>query len=189
MCREKTCSRMTGRARRYCPRNGKEGVDGSSPSEGFSETPANRAFWLSGVSTDPERRTHFGHSLASRTIRTAQFRLFSRMHWANLRRSASGWVLPSKRPGGCKSLHAPMVFFHAAVLGSSAEPLSIPYANSPDASGSGNSLTPFSRMHSANFTAFSWLAAFVLPALPFSAGALETAHADQGDHGKGGQRP
>jgi hypothetical protein len=29
------------------PSNGKEGVDGSSPSEGFAELPANRAFGLS----------------------------------------------------------------------------------------------------------------------------------------------
>jgi hypothetical protein len=48
-----------------------------------------------------------------------------------------------------------MAFSHAAELGSSDEPLFIPEANVPDASGSGNSLTPWSRMHSANFTAFS----------------------------------
>jgi len=49
-----------------------------------------------------------------------------------------------------------MAVFHAVLLGSSDEPLSTPsIVNPPDASGSGNSLTPLSRMHSANFTAFS----------------------------------
>ena len=58
-------------------------------------------------------------------------------------------------PGGCRSLHALMAVFHAAVLVSSDEPFTTPsMVNSPDASGSGNSLTPLSRMHSANFTAF-----------------------------------
>jgi DMSO/TMAO reductase YedYZ molybdopterin-dependent catalytic subunit len=63
------------------------------------------------------------------------------------------------------------------------------------------SLTPCSRMHSANFTALSRSVAFllppllapaalpVLPVLPFSARSVRTARADQGDHGKGGQRP
>ena len=45
---------------------------------------------------------------------------------------------------------------NAGVLGSSDEPFAIPsMVNWPDASGSGNSLTPLLRMHSANFTAFS----------------------------------
>jgi hypothetical protein len=49
-----------------------------------------------------------------------------------------------------------MASFHAGAFGSSPEPFSTPsIVNSPEASGSGNSLTPFSRMHSANFTAFS----------------------------------
>jgi hypothetical protein len=81
-----------------------------------------------------------------------------------------------------------MACFHAGALGSSDEPFTTPsIVNPPDAGGSGNSLTPLFRMHSANFIAFSRLAAFVLPALP-SAG-VRTARADQGDYGKGGQRP
>jgi hypothetical protein len=61
-----------------------------------------------------------------------------------------------------------MAFFHAAELGSS---LVIPATNSwsPDAFGSGNSLTPLSRMHSAKFTAFS-RAVLAVPALPEPAG-------------------
>src|SRR5947209_7871763 len=48
----------------------------------------------------------------------------------------------------------------------------------PDAPGSGNSLTPLLRMHSANFTAFWALAVLLLPSplpvpVPVSAGALE----------------
>ena len=67
-----------------------------------------------------------------------------------------GAPLPPMNPGGSRSLHAPMAFFHAAVLGSSDEPFAIPsMVSAPDASGSGNSLTPLSRMHSANFTACS----------------------------------
>jgi hypothetical protein len=44
-------------------------------------------------------------------------------------------------------------------------------------------------MHSANFTAFSWSAAFVLPALPFSAGAFEHLTPIRATMAKGGQRP
>jgi hypothetical protein len=56
-----------------------------------------------------------------------------------------------------------MACFHAAVLGSSDEPLITPsMVSAPDASGSGNSLTPLSRMHSANFTAFSCVAVLLL---------------------------
>ena len=44
---------------------------------------------------------------------------------------------------------------NVGVLGSSDEPFTIPsMVNLPDAPGSGNSLTPLLRMHSANFTAF-----------------------------------
>jgi hypothetical protein len=73
-----------------------------------------------------------------------------------------------------------MACFQAAELGSS---LSISSTNSwsPDAFGSGNSLTPLSRMHSANFTVLSRLVAFLLPpllavavpVLPFSAEPFE----------------
>ena len=49
-----------------------------------------------------------------------------------------------------------MAPFHAAPLVSSDEPFTTPsIVSSPDASGSGNSRTPFSRMHSANLTALS----------------------------------
>ena len=59
-------------------------------------------------------------------------------------------------PGGSRSLHALMACLNAALFVSSDEPFATPsMVNSPDASGSGNALTPLSRMHSANFTAFS----------------------------------
>jgi len=49
-----------------------------------------------------------------------------------------------------------MACLNAALLGSTDEPFAIPsMVNSPDASGSGNALTPLARMHSANFIAFS----------------------------------
>jgi hypothetical protein len=65
-----------------------------------------------------------------------------------------------------------MARFHAGVLGFSDEPFATASKVSvPDALGSGNSLTPLARMHSANFTASSWLVA-LLPA-PVVAGALE----------------
>jgi hypothetical protein len=41
-------------------------------------------------------------------------------------------------------------------------------------------------MHSANFTAFSRVAALLL-LLPVPAGAFEQPGADHGDHGKGGR--
>jgi hypothetical protein len=48
-----------------------------------------------------------------------------------------------------------MAVFHAAELGSIDESFTTPSTvNAPDASGSGNALTPLLRMHSANFTAF-----------------------------------
>ena len=59
-------------------------------------------------------------------------------------------------PGGSRSLHALMARLNAAQLVSTDEPFATPsMVNSPDASGSGNALTPLARMHSANFTAFS----------------------------------
>ena len=48
-----------------------------------------------------------------------------------------------------------MACLNAGVFGSSDEPFTTPSIVSlPDALGSGNSLTPLLRMHSANFTAF-----------------------------------
>src|SRR5215208_2737146 len=59
-----------------------------------------------------------------------------------------------------------MACLNAGVLVSSDEPFATAsMVSSPDAGGSGNSLTPLSRMHLANFTAFSRLVAFVLPPL------------------------
>jgi hypothetical protein len=59
-----------------------------------------------------------------------------------------------------------MACLNAALLGSTDEPFAISsMVNSPDASGSGNALTPLFRMHSANFTAFSCVAAVLLPPL------------------------
>jgi hypothetical protein len=90
------------------------------------------------------------------------------MHWANFMRAVLCWgvTLPPVNPGGSRSLHAPMAVFHAAVLGSSDEPFSTPsMVISPDASGSGNALTPLARMHSANFTAFLCAVAVLLPPL------------------------
>ena len=102
---------------------------------------------------------------------------FSRMHWANLRRAAICWLVKvvGMNPAGSSSVHALMACFQAAVLGSNDEPALIPYMNWPDASGSGNSLTPLSRMHSANFTAFSTLVAVLAPPLlpePVATGAF-----------------
>jgi hypothetical protein len=60
---------------------------------------------------------------------------------------------------------------NATLLVSTDEPFAIiSMVNAPDASGSGKSLTPFSRMHSENFTAFSRVvAAPLLPLLPVPA--------------------
>src|SRR5205807_4252625 len=85
------------------------------------------------------------------------------MHCANLRAvdSCSGLSFALKEPGGCSSLHAPRAFFHAAGL------TLIPKdGNSPDAFGSGKSPTPFSRMHSVNFTALSRAVRFLFPPVP-----------------------
>ena len=96
------------------------------------------------------------------------FTPLSRMHWANLRRVLlllGRFACAPVNPGGCRSLHALMACSNAAVLVSSDEPFAIPsMVNSPDASGSGNSLTPLSRMHSANLTALSRLVAFCVAA-------------------------
>src|ERR1700677_59640 len=102
----------------------------------------------------------------------------ARMHWANLRRAAVCWVVKCVgiKPAGSRLWHALMACFHAALLGSSSEPALIPYAKSPEASGSGNSLTPLPRMHSANFTAVSTLAAeLLLSLLVFEPHALSRA--------------
>ena len=58
-------------------------------------------------------------------------------------------------PAGSRFLHALMACLNAGVLVSSDEPFATAsMVNLPDAPGSGNSLTPLLRMHSANFTAF-----------------------------------
>ena len=58
-------------------------------------------------------------------------------------------------PGGCRSLHAPMAFSNDALFVSSDEPFAIAsMVRPPDASGSGNALTPLSRMHCANLSPF-----------------------------------
>jgi hypothetical protein len=57
-------------------------------------------------------------------------------------------------PGGSRSLHALRACSNAAELVSTHEPFATAsMVNSPDASGSGNALTPLLRMHSANLTA------------------------------------
>jgi hypothetical protein len=80
------------------------------------------------------------------------------MHWANSRRAALcfGVTLPPVNPGGSRPLHAPIACFHAALFVSTDKPFATASTVSlPEASGSGNALTPLARMHSANFTAFS----------------------------------
>src|ERR1700704_1270422 len=77
---------------------------------------------------------------------------FSRMHCANLMAadSCAGVSFALRVPGGCRALHAATAFIHIALL------TLIPYdGNSPDAFGSGKSLTPLLRMHAENFAAFS----------------------------------
>jgi hypothetical protein len=46
--------------------HGKEGVDGSSPSEGFKKRPAYRGSLLSVAALASRWRTHFGHQLVAR---------------------------------------------------------------------------------------------------------------------------
>ena len=50
----------------------------------------------------------------------------SRMHWANLRAPSCSWafLLWPVNPGGSRSLHASIAFFHAALFESSDEPFS-----------------------------------------------------------------
>ena len=105
------------------------------------------------------------------------FTPLSRMHWANLRLAdcCLGVRFELNVPGGCRSLQA--------VDGLRATPRGLtltPYSNSFFAFGSGKSLTPLARMHSANFTAFSRAVSFlsgagvpVLLAVPVSEGAFE----------------
>src|SRR5438477_3174574 len=85
------------------------------------------------------------------------------MHWANLRAvdSCAGVSFALKEPGGCSSLHALTALVHFAAL-----TLIPKEGKSPDAFGSGKSLTPFARMHSVNFTALSRAVSFVSPAVP-----------------------
>ena len=60
----------------------------------------------------------------------------------------SMWASPAlNEPGGCSSLHALTALVHFAAL-----TLTPKEGKSPDALGSGKSLTPFARMHSGNFT-------------------------------------
>src|SRR5665213_1143273 len=83
---------------------------------------------------------------------------FSRMHFANSSRAVlcEGVTLPPVNPGGSRSLHVVSARAKAAEFVSTDEPFATAsIVNWPDASGSGNALTPLLRMHSANFTAFS----------------------------------
>src|SRR4030095_5703961 len=100
------------------------------------------------------------------------FTPFSRTHWANSRAADCSWAFLSwpVNPGGSRSLHALVACLNAAVSVSSDEPFATAsIVNSPDAFGSGNALTPLARIHSANFTAFSWGGAVLLPPLPVPA--------------------
>jgi hypothetical protein len=53
--------------------HGKEGVDGSSPSEGFSEFPANRTFGLSVEQTPCHARALAGNARCSHGVRTGSW--------------------------------------------------------------------------------------------------------------------
>src|SRR5579863_6895410 len=98
------------------------------------------------------------------------------MHWANLRAASCCWALlvGPMNPGGSRFLHALMACWNDTEFGSSDEPFTTPSMVSwPDASGSGNWLTPLARMHWENFTACARLAAVLLPPLlpaPVAAG-------------------
>src|SRR5919112_5692071 len=88
---------------------------------------------------------------------------WSRTHWANLRLAdcSLGLRLELKAPGGFRALHASTAFSHTSLV------TSTPKLVSPFESGSGKCGTPFARMHSANFTAFSWAVSFrPVPELP-----------------------
>jgi hypothetical protein len=52
--------------------NGKDGVDGSSPSEGFTKRPAYRGSLLSTWALVSCWRTHFGHQLVARVAAWAR---------------------------------------------------------------------------------------------------------------------
>ena len=101
------------------------------------------------------------------------------MHWANLRAASCCWAVlwVPMNPGGSRSLHALRACWNAGVFVFSDEPFATPSMVSwPDALGSGNLLTPLSRMHWENFTACSRLVAVLLVPLlpvPVAAGAFE----------------
>jgi len=172
--------------------DGKEGVDGSSPSEGFASAFDHGPFTPSW----PEYRAPHFRIAALRAVMpplveedgirfvstSGPFNVgsgksgtpLSRTHWANLRRVVNCWgvTLGPVNPGGSRVLHALMARLNAGLLGSSDEPFTTPsIVYEPDALGSGNPLTPLRRMHSANFAAFSRRAATPLP-VPVPAGAL-----------------
>jgi hypothetical protein len=59
-------------------------------------------------------------------------------------------------PAGSRFLHVLRACLNVAEFVSSEEPFATAsMVNAPEASGSGNALTPLARMHSANFTAFA----------------------------------
>ena len=71
------------------------------------------------------------------------------------RRLLLGLRFALNEPGGCRSLHALTAFVHTAGV------TLTPYSKSFFAFGSGKSLTPCARMHSANFTALSRAVSFL----------------------------
>src|SRR4051812_31510001 len=79
------------------------------------------------------------------------------MHSANRRLADCSWGvrLALSAPGGCRRLHAFTAFLHTAGV------TLTPYSKSFFALGSGKSLTPWARMHSANRTALSRALSFV----------------------------
>src|SRR5439155_26472684 len=85
------------------------------------------------------------------------FTPWSRTHWANLRLAdcSLGVRFALNAPGGWRALHASTAFVNTSLL------TSTPKLKSPFGSGSGKWGTPFARMHSANFTAFSCPVSFV----------------------------
>jgi hypothetical protein len=92
---------------------------------------------------------------------------FSRMHRANARRAfrCRGVAFVPVNPAGSRLLHAVSARSNAAELVSTDEPFATPsMVILPDASGSGNALTPCPRMHSANRTAFRLAVTVVLGA-------------------------
>src|SRR3954454_5515846 len=92
------------------------------------------------------------------------FTPWSRTQWANLRLAncSLGVRFELSAPGGFRALQASMAFSHTSLV------TSTPKLESPFASGSGKWGTPLARMHSANFTAFSWLGSFFSSPLPVS---------------------